>query len=225
MSTAELPDDQIYVCGHFTGMELGAVLKRVLKRLKAVGLSADRASKLAKKPDAIRNMKRAVAEGARDGVSTVTLAALAPVLKTTPGWLLTGKGREDTAGDEESTMPVWGRAGAGGMVVGFNEEVGPIGQIPRPDDVGDSFGAVEIEGNSLGSVFNGWYALYDDVRHPPTEDLIGQLCVLQLSDGRVFIKELAKGRGKRFSLVSSFDAPIYDVVVSWAAPVKRVVPK
>jgi hypothetical protein len=225
MSTVELPVARHFVSGHSTGMQLPAVHKRILKRLKATGQTANGASEAAGKPDAIRNLKRAVEEGARTGISTATLAALAPVLKTTPEWLMSGIGREDTETDEEATIPIWGRAGAGGLVIGFNDGAGPIGAIPRPEDVADTFGAVEIEGNSLGSVFNGWYALYDDVRHPPTEDLIGQLCVLQLSDGRVFIKELAKGRGKRFSLVSSFDAPIYDVVVAWAAPVKRVVPR
>lgn len=52
-----------------------------------MGLKADAVSRQAGTPDAIRNMRRAVKEG-RDGVSTKTIAALAPVLKTTPAWLL-----------------------------------------------------------------------------------------------------------------------------------------
>lgn len=206
-------------------MELAAVLKRVNKRLKAVDLTADAASNLAGKRDAIRNLKRAVKVGARKGVSTATLAALVPVLQTTDIWLFSGHGREDASTDEEPQMPIWGQAGAGGLVQGFNEDSGPIGYLPRPSDLGDTFGAVEIKGESLGAVFDGWLALYDDVRHPPTEDLIGKLCVLQLTDGRVYIKKLARGRGKRFSLESSFDAPIVDVAVAWAALVKRIVPR
>lgn len=77
-------------------MELAGILRRIESRLKAVGLTATKASKLAGKPDSIRNIRRAVKEGRRSGVSTSTLQALAPVLKTTQGWLLTGmNGGED----------------------------------------------------------------------------------------------------------------------------------
>lgn len=205
-------------------MSLADVLKRIQKRLKVVGLTANAASDQAKKTDAIRNLARAV-EAGREGVSTATLLALAPVLKTTAEWLLTGNGQEDTASDEEATIPVWGKAGAGGEIRDFSEDSNPIGAIPYPKQIGSETGAVEISGNSLGPIFDGWYALYDDMRHPPTEDLIGRLCVLRLSDGRVFIKELSKGRGKRFTLTSNFEPPIYDVIVAWAALVKTMVPR
>ena len=71
-------------------MELERILQRIESRLKVVGLSATKASKLAGKPDAIRNIRRAVKEGRRSGVTSTTLHALAPVLKTTEGWLMTG---------------------------------------------------------------------------------------------------------------------------------------
>ncbi len=48
-------------------------------------------------PDAIRNIKRASKSGdKRLGVSTHTLSALAPVLRTTVGWLLSEDGLEET---------------------------------------------------------------------------------------------------------------------------------
>lgn len=81
-------------------MELAAILQRIELRLKAVGLKATRASKLAGKPDAIRNIQRAVRAGRRSGVSSTTLQALAPVLKTTEGWLLTGKNGGEDGGIE-----------------------------------------------------------------------------------------------------------------------------
>lgn len=76
-------------------MELAGILTRIEKRLKRLEMSATKASKLAGKPDAIRNLKRAVKQGRRRGISTATLHALAPVLQTTEGWLLTGNGTED----------------------------------------------------------------------------------------------------------------------------------
>ena len=72
-------------------MGLAAILSRIHMRLKALNISANKASKLAGKPDAIRNLQRAVKEGRRDGISTATLTALAPILQTTEAWLLTGR--------------------------------------------------------------------------------------------------------------------------------------
>jgi hypothetical protein len=77
-------------------MELREILKRIEKRLAAVGMSATAASKAAGKPDAIRNLQRAVEKDDRQGVSTATLNALAPVLKTSVIWLFAGAGPETT---------------------------------------------------------------------------------------------------------------------------------
>lgn len=70
--------------------DLEKVLQRIEARLVAVGLSAHAASLLAGKGDAIRNIRRAVQEGKRRGVSTATINALAPILQTSPSWLLHG---------------------------------------------------------------------------------------------------------------------------------------
>ena len=69
-------------------MLLNDVLSRVESRLAALNLSAHAASLAAKKPDAIRNLRRAVLNNDRRGITTETLAALAPVLQTTAAWLL-----------------------------------------------------------------------------------------------------------------------------------------
>jgi hypothetical protein len=58
-------------------------------------MSASAASKAAGKLDAIRNMRRAVRSGLRDGVTMTTLQALAPVLKTDVAWLADGDGPQD----------------------------------------------------------------------------------------------------------------------------------
>jgi transcriptional regulator with XRE-family HTH domain len=75
-------------------MRLSDILQRIESRLVALGLSASEASKLAGKPGVIRNIRRGAKDrgGNRQGVTTTTLAALAPVLQTTESWLLTGQG-------------------------------------------------------------------------------------------------------------------------------------
>jgi hypothetical protein len=72
---------------------LDDIYQRICKRLEATGLSAREACRRAGIGlDFIRNIKRALdgEKPARVGVSTRTIAALAPVLGTTVDWLLTG---------------------------------------------------------------------------------------------------------------------------------------
>jgi phage repressor protein C with HTH and peptisase S24 domain len=76
----------------------------VESRLVATGQSADKASRAAGKPDAIRNMRRAVKEG-RAGVNTGTISALAPILRTTAAWLLEAEGPEQVSDTPESPKP------------------------------------------------------------------------------------------------------------------------
>jgi phage repressor protein C with HTH and peptisase S24 domain len=91
-STGILPDARNLNAGHPTGMNLPKVLQRIEHQLKVLEMSADKASKKAGKPDAIRNIRRAVKVGGR-GVNVNTIEALAPVLQKSPAWLL---------GEEES---------------------------------------------------------------------------------------------------------------------------
>lgn len=76
-------------------MELQEILARIEHRLEVVGLSESAAAKQAGKPDAIRNLRRALEKTGRQGVSTATLNALAPILRTTTEWLLAGAGAEE----------------------------------------------------------------------------------------------------------------------------------
>jgi hypothetical protein len=76
-------------------MELAEILARIESRLSVVRLSASKASQEAGKPDAIRNMQRAVREGRQGTVTIETIAGLAPVLRTTSEWLLTGQGKQE----------------------------------------------------------------------------------------------------------------------------------
>jgi hypothetical protein len=77
----------------------------------------------------------------------------------------------------------------------------------------------------MGSFLDGGYALYDDVRRAMTDDLIGKLCVVGLRDGRILIKLVQKSRSRGlYHLISQAEAPILDVAIEWAAPVKAIIP-
>jgi hypothetical protein len=81
-STAILPDAQIVDSGQITGMNLTVLLRNIENRLTVLDISADAASRKAGRPDAIRNLRRAVREG-KGGMTIQTLAALAKALETT----------------------------------------------------------------------------------------------------------------------------------------------
>ena len=84
--------------------DLADILRRIEERLAAVGLSATAAGRMAGKPDVIRNIRRATKSETRRGVSTATLAALAPVLQTTSRWLLTGEGEVEAGAEVVNSM-------------------------------------------------------------------------------------------------------------------------
>jgi len=197
------------------------VLRRIEQRLRALKLTETAASRLAGKPDAIRNIRRGVEEG-RDGVSTKTLAALAPVLETTVSWLSEGAGPEHNP----AVVPLLGYVGAGAETHLFAESQGPFETVRAPENVANVKAALEIRGESLGAFFDRWLVFYGERFDPPETALIGSLCVVGLEDGRVLVKKLTAGQQNgKFTLLSQFEPPIYDAVVLWAARVVAMSPR
>lgn len=141
-------------------------------------------------------------------------------------WLLTNRGQpkpqKDTDGSKQ--IPLVGYVSAGGATTFV--DAGELGEVDAPDDAGPNTVAVEIRGDSLGPLFDRWLVFYDDVRRPVSTDLIGRLCVVGVSDGRVLIKKLKRSRARGlFHLLSQTEDPILDVEVEWAARVKIMVPR
>jgi transcriptional regulator with XRE-family HTH domain len=120
-------------------------------------------------------------------------------------------------------VPVVGYVSAGDTSVHYTAQ-DRMDTIPGPEDTSEATVAVMIRGESLGPAFDGWYAFYDDVRHPPTPDLMGELCVVGLPDERVLIKQIraASVPGLYHLISQAGDAPMTDVRVSWAARVKHL---
>lgn len=118
-------------------------------------------------------------------------------------------------------VPLVGFVAAGAEAQLFGDGQGPFDYIEGPDDSNEATVAVEIRGQSLGPAFDRWLIFYDDRHSPVIPDLVGKLCVCGLADGRVMVKTLEKGgRPGRWTLVSNFEPPIYDVLIEWAAKVK-----
>lgn len=122
---------------------------------------------------------------------------------------------------------VIGRVGAGAEAHFYSDAQGPFDEVEAPAGSTDSTVAVEVSGDSLGSLFDKTLVFYDDVRRPVTSDLIGKLCVVGLPDGRVLIKKIARSKAGRglYHLAGQFGDPIMDTPIEWAARVKNMVPR
>jgi transcriptional regulator with XRE-family HTH domain len=123
------------------------------------------------------------------------------------------------------TVPLIGYVAAG-AVAHFFDDQGEFDQVEAPPGANNDTRAVEIRGDSLGSIFDRWLVFYDERRSPITSDLVGKLCVVGLDDGRIMIKRIRRSKTPGlFHLESNVEATITDVSIEWAAMVKNMVPR
>ena len=213
---------------------LSDILQRVERRLDATSLSADAASDRAGKKDAIRNMRRAVKEG-RDGVSTATIQALAPVLETSVAWLMEGGDEPDLSSEDvasqleppaKRSVRITGYVGAGSEAHYYRYADEDFTTVEPPEGASDQTIAVEIKGKSWGPQMDGWLVFYDDIRSPITEDMYGKACVVGLADDRILLKTIKReGDGSLTLLSNSNEPPIEGAVIEWAAKVINMRPR
>jgi SOS-response transcriptional repressor LexA len=132
-------------------MELQGILARINYRLEKLGLNKTAASRLAERPDAIRNIERAIKNGGRRGVSTDTIAELARVLDVSVEWLMTGVGLETaTPATSMTLVPLisWVSAGKFESVCDV-EHPGEVLQIPVAGLPKGDWIALEVTGDSM----------------------------------------------------------------------------
>lgn len=124
------------------------------------------------------------------------------------------------------TVPIVGYAGAGGTLI-FDEGQGPFGEAPMPPfGAAANTVAVIVRGDSMAGILDdGWLVYYEDRRDPPTDALLRKLCVVSLTDGRVLIKRLIRGREPgHYDLYSTNGPVLLDQPVEWAARVTWIQP-
>lgn len=157
MSTVELPSEKTSAGGQNTAMSnLSDILERIDQRLSAVGLTASAASIAAGKSDAIRNMRRALRDGSRQGVTVETLAALAVPLKTSTAWLIDGVGNAEAV---RVPLISWVSAGAPDTPTAVEEiqnarriadgELDPKGDWIALEVIGDSMDRISPPGSII----------------------------------------------------------------------------
>lgn len=135
---------------------------------------------------------------------------------------------DEILADARPTVAVVGYIGAGAEIYpvddhakgdGLREVHCPAGMDPRRTV------AVEIRGDSMAPIEDGWLAFYTrDPDYGPS-DFLGHLCVVKLADGRMLLKSVRRGYApNRFNLLSTNAAMIEDAEIEWAAPVRAVLP-
>lgn len=120
-------------------------------------------------------------------------------------------------------IQIVGFASAGSDEVRFNDAQGPFDEVDAPAWANDHTVAVRIRGTSLGMLFDGWIAFYDDRKDPPDESLLGRVCICGLANDRVVIKKLRAGSARGlYHLESTTEGTLFDVEVEWAALVRSM---
>jgi hypothetical protein len=203
-------------------MEPGDILARIASRLKAVGLSAHAASLASGKPDAIRNLRRAVKKNGRLGINIETLTALAPVLKTTIAWLLEGVGDPASA----NLVRVVGQIGAGAEIRPEFEQNSAESsyEIEVPFPVSTDAIAFKVEGDAMWPRYDPGDVIICWRQGTNAEDLIDWEAAVKTADGKRYLKRIQRGAASgTFDLESHNAAPIRGVRIEWAAEIKGVV--
>lgn len=132
---------------------------------------------------------------------------------------------DDLFGASRKTVPLVGYVGAGAEAHFYDIGQDAFDEVEAPAWANADTVAVKINGQSMGAWYDSWTVFYDEVRSPVTEDLIGEVCVVGLEDGRVLVKQLQASRNAGyFHLISLTEPPITDAVVAWAAKVREMRP-
>lgn len=127
---------------------------------------------------------------------------------------------------DDQVVPLVGRVGAGQAVhaVADND---PDQFVEAPMHATPTTVGVEVDGNSMFPAFEDGSILYYSKLLPP-EELVNRRAVVQLGDGRIFVKVIRRGSTPDTWTLQSVNteyADMVDEVVAWAAPIDWIKPR
>lgn len=126
--------------------------------------------------------------------------------------------------EERDTVPLVGYVGAGAEIFAIDDHAkgGGLDEVEKPRGATRSTIAVRVRGDSMKPAYKeGDLLYYDQQSNGDLSHLIGDDCVVCLSDGRMFVKEL-RHNGGGYWLHSHNADPMIGVEIDWAAKVKWV---
>lgn len=123
------------------------------------------------------------------------------------------------------TVKLKGYVGASGEAFYYRLSDEELDEVTAPDGATDQTVAVEVRGKSLGPLLESWLVFYNDVRSPITEDLLGRLCVVGLSDDRILVKRIEKTSAGYNLISNNNEDPILNAEIEWGARVTAMRPR
>lgn len=121
------------------------------------------------------------------------------------------------------SVRLMGYIGAGQAVEAFDS--GDDTTIEAPADAHPDTVAAKVRGDSMLPVFQENWIIYWS-KHLPAHEMVNQLAVVQLADGRIMVKTLRLGsKAGLWTLTSANAGDIVDVPVDWAAPIDWIRPR
>lgn len=186
--------------------------------------------------------ERAQSPGGRD-YNPEEAREYARFYKVQTSWLVTGEGNPPKflggaehldsehvlppAGERKKTLIkgyVGASTGAGAL---YNFAHDQFEEVDRPDFATERTVAAEIKGKSLGPLMDGMLVYYEDVRSPVTDDMVGSVCVVGLSDDRILLKKIVRGPNGTYRLLSNTgdDDVIENAKIEWAARMIAIAPR
>ena len=138
-------------------------------------------------------------------------------------WLLEGEGRPTV---KELRAPIVGAMAANGEVILYpSDKIKDSAELP-PDGTTRTVAVVVRDGSMRGIADDGWIVFFDHERRPPTPDLLGKLCVVEIDSGDILVRTLQPGRKRgRYDLESPALPTLRDRRVVWAARVTWLRPR
>jgi phage repressor protein C with HTH and peptisase S24 domain len=114
-----------------------------------------------------------------------------------------------------------GYIGAGAEIIPFDDHAVGAGfeEVEIPPGVPDNAVVVIVRGDSMYPRYKDGEKLFYLKQERDPVELVGLECVVKLEDGRIYVKDLEKGQGGLFDLISHNAPPLRGQSVEWAAPV------
>ncbi len=149
-----------------------------------------------------------------------TLTALAEALKLPLGEML-----QSDIGSQ--MVPVIGRVGANpdDSIIYTTADDAPA-WAPLPPGGTERAVGLEVVGHSMRWVAeDGALIYFEQQRNPPSENMLGDIVIVETEQGQVLVKRLLRGsKPKLFDLESQNGPTIRDCRVAWAAEITAVIP-
>ncbi|TPM89881.1 helix-turn-helix transcriptional regulator [Mesorhizobium sp. B2-1-3A] len=125
----------------------------------------------------------------------------------------------------EIMVPLKGRVGAGQAVYAIDD--GSDDTVAAPAEAKQGTVAVEVSGDSMYPAYEDGTLLYYSKILPP-DAMVNRRAVVQLGDGRIFVKVLRRGSTDNtwtLQSVNTLYPDMVDEVVEWAAPIDWIRPR